>query len=525
MDFYISVALIAVSVGLSVAAASPILKILQLSGYKAKGVFAWWKATKYDTLIRYIALTAFSFIAMIVFVGCFEVYEYVRYCAVAFYIVLAVVFVASCGKTGSNSLKYTGRVKRIIVLVLFLNLIVGAGIAFAAYYSPYCQTLAALFGIFTPFIVMLSCGVLTPFEKLNNRKYIKLAKNKLAEHKPTVIGITGSYGKTTAKNILRAMLSECDSVLATPGSFNTPMGVTKTVNDSYNGERYFIAEMGARYVGDIKELCDIVSPTFGIITAVGDMHIETFKTRENVAKTKFELAEHLPESGYVALNGYNEGSGNLKDRQCRCTVECVGDGNRIYYDGVTVGADGTSFNLYIDGEKHEVSTKLLGAHIPELVCVCAAVADKLNVPHEAIVRGVKKLEPVEHRLCLVPSVNTSVTVIDDAYNSNPMGAKNALQVLSKFGGKKIIVTPGFVELGALEKESNTELGKNIAAVCDYAFLVGSRAEDIKKGAESAGMNVDSIRVFPSRVEAVKALSEITEEKTVLFENDLPDNLK
>ena len=525
MDFYISVALIAVSVGLSVAAALPIIKILQLSGYKGKGVFAWWKATKYDVLIRYIALTAFSFIAMIVYVGCFEFYEYARYCAVAFYIVLAIVFVASCGKSGANSLKYTGRVKRIIVLLLILDLAVGAGIAWAVYYSPYFQTLTAAYGILTPFNAILSTLILTPLEKLINRKYIKLARAKLDEYKPTVIGITGSYGKTTAKNILRAMLSEFGSVLATPGSFNTPMGVCKTINDNYNGEKYFIAELGARYVGDIKELCGIVNPSFGIITAVGDMHIETFKTRENVAKTKFELAESLPEDGFLALNGYNEGSRELKNRQCRCKTILVGENTDVYYDGVTIGCDGTSFDLYIGGEKHAVTTKLLGAHIPELVCVCAALADKLGVPHDKIVCGISKLEPVEHRLCLVPSANNNVTVIDDAYNSNPMGAKNALQVLSKFGGKKIIVTPGFVELGALEKECNTQLGKDIAAVCDYAFLVGSRAEDIKKGATDGGMSGENIRVFSSRVEAVKALTEIAEERTVLFENDLPDNIK
>lgn len=525
MDFYISVGLIAISAGLSVAAGLPILKILQLSGYKAKGVFTWWKATNFDTLIRYIALTAFSFIAMIVYVGCFAVYEYARYCAVAFYVVLAIVFVVSCGKAGSNSVKYTGRIKRMIAADTVLKLAIGAGLAWAAYVSPYCQTLVALFSILSPFTVMLSCIILTPFEKLNNRKYVKLAKSKLEATKPIVIGITGSYGKTTAKNILRAMLAEAGSVLATPSSFNTPMGVCKTVNDSLDGEKYFIAELGARYRGDIKELCDIIKPTVGIITAVGDMHIETFKTRENVAKTKFELAESLGADGFLALNGYNEDCAALKERPCNCEVECVGEGSRIYYDGVTVGKDGTAFDLVIGQDRYKVMTKLLGAHIPQLVCVCAAVADKLGVSREAIVRGVEKLEPVEHRLCLVPSADPAITVIDDAYNSNPTGAKNALEVLSRFDGKKIIITPGFVELGALEKDCNTELGKNIAAVCDHAFLIGSRAADIKKGAKDGGMSEDAIKSFGSRDEAVTALSTVDGEKAVLFENDLPDNIK
>ncbi len=525
MDFYISVGLIAVSAGLSVAVGLPILKILQLSGYKAKGVFSWWKATNYDTLIRYMALAAFSFIAVIVYVGCFAVYEYARYCAAAFYIVLATVFVVTCGRTGGNSVKYTGRVKRIIVLYTVLILAIGAGIACASYFSPYCQTLVALFAALSPFAAMLACIMLTPFERLNNRKYINRAKKKLDDVKPIVIGITGSYGKTTAKNILCAMLEEDGSVLATPGSFNTPMGVCKTINDSLGGEKYFIAELGARQIGDIKELCDIVNPSYGIITAVGDMHIETFKTRENVAKTKFELAESLPADGCLILNGYNEDCAALKERACKCAVECVGGDERIYYDGMTVDKDGTSFDLVIGTERARVSTKLLGAHIPELVCSCAAVADRLGISADKILQGVQKLEPVEHRLCLVPSADPAITVIDDAYNSNPIGAKNALQVLSRFDGKKIIITPGFVELGALEKESNTELGKAVASVCDYAFLVGSRAADIKKGALAAGMNEGCINCFASRDDAVKALEQISGEKAILFENDLPDNIK
>ncbi|MDE7464456.1 MAG: UDP-N-acetylmuramoyl-tripeptide--D-alanyl-D-alanine ligase [Clostridiales bacterium] len=519
MDFYISVGLIAVAALLSCAVSIPILKILQLSGYKATGVISWWKSTGFDTLIRYIALTLFGFIALIVYVSCFATFEYARYCAVALYVILCIVFLFAVNKSGSSAIKYTPRMKRLIAADLVLTLILGAGAAWAAWAHPYCQTVTAALGVFVPFVAIAANAIMSPIEKLNNRKYVRRAKTKLQEKKPIVIGITGSYGKTTAKNILKAMLG--DSVLATPGSFNTPMGVCLTVNNELEDQKYFIAELGARYKGDIKELCDIVSPTYGIITAIGDMHIATLKSREGVANAKYELGENLPENGLLVLNGYNTDCAALKEREALC--EKIVTGEAIAYKDVKIDGNGTTFTLVIDGEEHVVTTSLLGAHVAELTCLCAAVALKLGVAVEQILSAVEGLSPVEHRLQLIKG--GAVTVIDDAYNSNPVGAKNALAVLKCFDSKKIIITPGFVELGAIEKQSNFELGKNIAEVCDYAYLVGSRSDDIKKGALEAGMDESAVQVFGSRDEAVKALEAVTDDKVVLFENDLPDNIK
>lgn len=525
MDYYISVVLIGISAVLSSFAGLPIFKIIQLSGYKASGVTAWWKATSFDTLIRYAALMLFAFVAMIVFVGCFSTFDYARYCAAALYIILATVFICSVVKRKDGAVKFTGRMKRLIAVHIFIMLLLGAGAALATHYSPYCQTLTAAFGILTPFVVFVANFIASPFEKLNNNKYIKRAKVKLAEKRPIVIGITGSYGKTTTKSLLEAMLKTKYSVLATPGSFNTPMGVCMTVNNDLSDQQCFIAEMGARHKGDIKELCDIVSPAYGIITAVGDMHLETFGTRAAVADAKFELAACLPENGLAVFNGKNAPCAELAEREMKCRFESTCADGRVGCDNISIGSNGTTFDLIIDGNKYETTTRLLGLHIPELVCCAAAVALELGVTPEAIVGAVATAEPVEHRLQLVSSPDPLVTVIDDAYNSNPVGARNALEVLGKFDAKKIIITPGFVELGAIEKECNTELGKSIAGVCDYAFLVGSHAEDIKKGAVEAGMVEACVCVYPSRDEAVAALETIAGARVILFENDLPDNIK
>lgn len=522
MDHIIAFILIAVSAAMTPVVTLPILKILQLSGYKAGGVFEWWKATSYNSLIRYIGLTMFAFIAIIVYVGCFSAYEYARYCAVILYVILSAVFIASSFRGKQADVKYTGRLIRLIVAVLIIDLALGVGVAAASYYSPYCQTLVAALGVLSPFVAFAANAIMTPFEKLNNKKYIKRAVIRLNEVKPTVIGITGSYGKTTAKSLLAAMLKDMN-VLATPGSFNTPMGVCKTINESLTDQKYFIAELGARRKGDIKELCDIVSPSVGIITAVGDMHLATFKTRENVASAKFELAEALPKGGLIILNGYNEDAAKLKSRETLCD-KCV-TGEDISYSDLKLDGTGTTFTLAVGEERYTVRTALLGAHIPELVCVCVAAAIRLGVSVERAVECVESAEPVDHRLKLVPSVDPDVTVIDDAYNSNPIGAKNALEVLKSFDGKKVIITPGFVELGALEKGCNETLGRQIADACDRAFLIGSRAADIKSGAVAAGMCEGDISVFASRDEAVEELKTVTGKRVVLFENDLPDNIK
>lgn len=525
MDYYISVVLIGVSAVISSVAGLPIFKILQLSGYKASGVTAWWKATSFDTLVRYAALTLFSFIAMIVFVGCFSAFAYVKYCVAALYIVLAIVFIYSMGKSKDGAAKFTGRMKRLISMHVVLMLILGAGIAWATYYSPYCQTLTAALAIFVPVTVFAANAITSPFERLNNRKYVKRAKAKLVEKKPIVIGITGSYGKTTTKSLLEAMLKTKYDVLATPGNFNTPMGVCMTVNNELREQTCFIAEMGARHSGDIKELCDIVSPKYGIITAVGDMHLETFKSRDAVADAKFELASSIDGDGLVVFNGNNAPCAELDSRDMKCRHLVTNANGRVSCRDIKIDGTGTMFELVIDGKIYEAATRLLGLHIPELVCCAAEIALELGVEPQDIVRTVALAEPVAHRLQILTSPDPSVTVIDDAYNSNPVGARNALEVLGKFDAKKIIITPGFVELGAIEKECNIALGKDIAAVCDYAFLVGSRAEDIKKGAVDGGMVESCITVCKSRDEAVKSLETIAGVRVILFENDLPDNIK
>ena len=520
-EYYLSVILTAVAAALTCFTALPMLKIIQLSGYRARGVVAWWKDSACDVLVRYAALTVFAFITVIIYVGCFGSFAYARYAATALYSVLAIVFIASAGKSGANGVKFTGRAVRLFIVNAVLTLGLGVLVAWANYYSTYCQTLVAGLAILAPFVAVAANAVTCPFEKLNNLRYVKRAKKKLAEKGPIVIGITGSFGKTTAKNMLAAMLGGKYGVLATPGSYNTPMGICKTINDKRGDEEVFIAEMGARYKGDIKELCDIVSPKYGMITAIGDMHIRTLKNRAGVADTKYELGAALPNDGLLVLNGYNPDCAALASRDSRCEKRVTGNSRAAFRD-VKLGADGTRFVLALDGNDVEITASMLGGHIAELACACAEIALELGVSAQDIAAAIRTMQPVPHRLELVPTEGSRV-VIDDGYNSNPVGAKNAVDVLACFEGKKVIITPGFVELGGIEKQCNAELGRQIADVCDYAFLVGAKSGDIKKGAVKADMNEDRIYECKTRDEAVAVMNEniADGDLVILFENDVP----
>ncbi|NLG24199.1 MAG: UDP-N-acetylmuramoyl-tripeptide--D-alanyl-D-alanine ligase, partial [Clostridiales bacterium] len=342
------------------------------------------------------------------------------------------------------------------------------------------------------------------------------------------IGITGSYGKTSAKFILATILSERFDVLATPGSFNTPMGLTRVIREQLEPHhQVFIAEMGARHAGDIRELVELVRPAYGMITSVGPQHLETFGDVATVANTKFELIEGLPQDG-VAFFGAD--GGEIDKLYERATVEKHRAGLSGGYlsmraEAIEVGPFGSRFQL-IDslGNRVACETRLLGRHNIANIALCAALARRLGMEMDQIGRGVGRIEPVEHRLQLIPGAN-GITVIDDAFNANPEGAQAALQVLAAFPGRHLIVTPGMVELGEREEEFNYRFGVQVASCCDIAILVGPRrVGPIQRGALASGMAADRLHVVAGLAEATALLSRIgLPGDVVLFENDLPDN--
>ena len=504
-----------------------IFQIYQLSSYRTKGVFNWFKATRFDYMARYFALAFLSFMGMFVYIGCFGKREYIEYIGAVVFILFAVVFITVTAKERKKTpLKFTPRVIRCTVLDLILNFAIMYGFLRLGRLFPPSYAFTALAMFLVPFVVSLSHIIMLPFEKMNNAGYKRRAEKVLAAHPHLIkIGITGSYGKTSAKNILAKMLEKKYKVAYSPLSYNTPMGLSRVINNDLRPtDEVFIAEMGARNVGDIKELALMIKPNYGLITSVGNQHLETFGSIENIVNTKYELIENLAPNGLAVFNGDGEEVVKMFER-CGISKRLVGregqEGASAYYSDVELSARGTEFNAVIDGRNIKITTKLLGKHIPALMLSCAVVAYSLGVSLDDIASACSEVEPVPHRLQLIDRGET--VVIDDAYNANVKGSKNALEILGKFDGTKIIITPGLVELGVTESAANEELGRAIAENADFAILVGARADAIKKGALSGGMNEEKIFVFKSLDEGVEKLKEVSGKKVVLFENDLPDN--
>jgi UDP-N-acetylmuramoyl-tripeptide--D-alanyl-D-alanine ligase len=328
--------------------------------------------------------------------------------------------------------------------------------------------------------------------------------------------------------ILGTLLSQRYRTLVTPHSYNTPMGVARVIREQMTGrEEVFVAEMGARRRGDITEMCELVSPKYGLVTSVGPQHLETFGTLENVARTKYELIESLPPDGWaffpsdneLCLELYRETPGN------KALFGFDGHGEPLFMTArdVQTTAEGSAFTL-ADGAGNSARcvTRLLGRHNIINILGCAAVAAKLGLSLPEIAAGVARIEPVEHRLQLIPTGN-GVTVIDDAFNASPDGARAALEALAAFPGRKIVVTPGLVELGEAEERENVIFGRRMADVADIVLLVSRNGAAMARGLEENGFSGRIIRV-KNLDEASRELAGITRAgDVVLFENDLPDH--
>lgn len=401
-------------------------------------------------------------------------------------------------------------------------------------YSGPVTTLAVVLlnCIFSWVYVILALLILSPVEKMINRSFYNDAA-RILRYMPdlTVIGITGSYGKTSTKHYLNRILSEEYNVLMTPGSYNTTMGVIRTVRElmkPYNN--VFICEMGAKQKNDIKEICDLVHPHIGIITAVGPMHLESFKTIENVQATKFELIDSLPAGGLAVVNNDFEYCANREVDNVKVLRYGVGDTGFCQYRAVDVKYTSSGTEFVIEGPEGlrlPLVTRLVGeCNISNLVAA-VIVALYLKVPEEKIRYAVAAIEQVEHRLN-VKQTPGGVTIIDDAFNSNPAGSRMAVEVLSQFKeGKRIIVTPGMIELGGRQYDLNKELGENIGKNVDIAIIVGEYNKSaLMDGVKATDFNSENLYTVASFNEAQQLLSTLLKRgDTVLYENDLPDTFK
>ncbi len=495
--------------------------MLQLNSYRPERYIKWCRENEKKVLPgwRFLALIPLAVLMMFGFSD--DTIGIAMLSAASVFTLISAVL--DRPKKAKKPLVYTPRVKRLLVT---------QGVLLAALLTTAWFVNAQITGMIWFLVVLLPVVLVgianlinSPLEKHIANNFTKDAKRILSEMNGlTIIGITGSYGKTSAKNFLATLLSAKYNVLMTPESYNTPMGVVRTVRERLRASHeIFICEMGAKNKGDIKEICDIVHPHHGMITAIGEQHLETFKTIETIIDTKFELIDELPSDGIAFLSTDNEYVAGRVVKNVR-TVS-YGLKNGAGYRAVNIRTDenGTTFTVIApDGETCDYTTRLLGAHTIQNLVGCVAIAHEIGMTLAELKQPIRQMKPVEHRLQLLPN-----GYIDDAYNSNPAGFRSALDVLGSMQDtRRILVTPGMVELGERQEALNEELGSYAATKCDYAVLVGEKqAPPLKKGLLSAGFAEDKIFVAMDLHQGLSFVHSLppVDRQIVLLENDLPDN--
>lgn len=434
-------------------------------------------------------------------------------------------------------LVWTARVKRLygVMAALSAALIAAAVLIFGnsgALDRLFAATVAVT-GLYcaSHMVTLAALALLAPVEKRINRRFTDDARRILRSMPDLkIIGITGSYGKTSTKHYLQRILSESFDTLMTPGSFNTPLGVVRTVREHlkpYN--EVFIVEMGAKNIGDIKEICDIVNPSIGIVTAVGEQHLESFKTIENVQRTKFELIDALPADGLAVVNDDFPFAANRPVDNVEVVRYAIRDtaGATVTARDITYDSRGTSFTIAGPDWEMRLHTHLVGECNISNLMAAVVTARHLGVPDEKIRIAVDHIEQVEHRLNLKRTPG-GITIIDDAFNSNPTGSAMALDVLASMtGGQRIIITPGMIELGDRQEELNRAFGRKIAECADTVIVVGHYNRDaILEGIAEGSMAQERVMMADTFSEAQAMLTSMAKAgDTVLYENDLPDTFK
>ncbi len=512
------------------------LHIFQQSGYKINE-FGSWLRKNWSLYGITVAHAAYNLVLLFLLL-----YLESHLTSTASVIILTIFAAFWFGKVGAyrreevkKPLVFTPRMKRLATAFILLTLplpLYGMNWAFSAgIYFPDIYILGftwIIADLLLPVILMVAAFIVQPLERRIQSGFIKKAKDKLANMPELkIVAITGSYGKTSTKFALKTILQERYNVCATPGSYNTPMGICKVINnDLQASHQILILEMGARYEGNIDELCEIARPDVAVITNIGIAHLETFGSVDAIARTKGSLLKHLKKEGAAVLNADDERVMKLHKYDADTIITAGLQNGDLQAKNITYDSSGCSFRVmdHKSGDSVEVKTTLLGAHNVQNLVQAMAVGKVLGLRLKTMAVALSRMEPVEHRMEL--KNQNGMVVIDDAFNSNPVGARNAIETLSKFeGGRKILITPGMIELGDREDEENRELGRFIGRKdLDKIYLVGDKqTAALREGLEESGYDKNRLVVVDSLFEANRKVREEGKQgDIVLYENDLPD---
>jgi UDP-N-acetylmuramoyl-tripeptide--D-alanyl-D-alanine ligase len=439
-----------------------------------------------------------------------------------------------------KELVLTPRMRRLLGTTAVLALLVVAGACIALVLAPpwLGGVVAAALAVGVTALAMLFLAVANavnaPVEARVRRGFLRKARQRLSAVAPLVIAVAGSYGKTSTKHILAHMLDRYGSTLATPKSFNTLMGVSKTINEDLEPHhRTFVVEMDAYAPGEIASICALVRPRNALITSVGPQHLERFDTMDRIAGALYETVEALPDDGFAVVYAGDERTALLADRAgadgrdvVRYGIDAEGGALDVVAAGVRVTGTGSRFTWRwpAEGLEHDVEVPLLGRHQVLNVSAALATVHRLGLPLQPALDSISSLRPVDHRLQPVVTGN-AITVIDDSYNANPVGVHNGLEVLAELDARsRILVTPGLVELGSVEDDENRRYGEHAARVCDHVIVMEARpSRALRDGLRAGGLADDRIHVVRTLAEATAVIARIAVAgDAVLFANDLPD---
>ncbi|GLS19080.1 hypothetical protein GCM10007874_20970 [Labrys miyagiensis] len=430
-------------------------------------------------------------------------------------------------QTGKKKLAMTQRATRILrvafALVLALGLIgVGFGVA-----PVWVVALVQLI----PFALVAAVKILQPGENRIQQGFWNEAHDKLKRLAPVIVGVTGSYGKTSTKHILGHLLESAGSALITPGSVNTTMGIARIVREQLEPyHRLFVVEMGAYGPGSIERLCRLAPPDIAVVTAVGAAHYERFKSLDTVAKTKFELpAAAIARSGKAIINDavlvFKDAKDFTDAHRASMVLVGNGEGSEAKIHSVIQGKDGLTVSLSYLGKDYTLSAPLYGLHHGGNMAIAFVTALAMGIDPEIAEIAMRSTPQIKHRLEVKRQADGTV-IVDDAYNSNPAGFASALEILPLLvgeGGRRILVTPGMVELGAAHAEEHRKIGTKAAETVDILLAVApDRIRDLVQAYKAAKPDGEVVACASFAAAQTWMGANLQAGDVVLLENDLPD---
>jgi len=518
-------------------------RYFQLEGYETSRYVQWLRRTKRE--YRPFAAGLAAFLAL--FWGSLLNVGFIVYLAVGFGLAVGFLVLQPRDTQVKQPFVRTPRAVRLLAVARLLSIFPPAFYGIMALVnggrgSPDTPLMLAFFGATSGVTAMilahaahpLANVLLFPVEQAVRHKYMRLAKERLQGTGACVICITGSYGKTSTKHYLQHFLSARYNTAMTPKSYNTLMGISRYVNDTFATPMpldYFIAEADAYFVGENASICRLVEPHIGVVVSVGPMHLERLGSMANVATAQYEIIDSLPADGVGVFNGDDPLVREMAERghpQTRLIISQKGaTGATLEAREVVLSADGVRFTLYHTptGESAPLYAPLYGETNITNILLAAAVAHHVGLPLRDIGTRAATLQPADHRLMRRVFPDGTV-ILDDAYSANPVGTKAALEVLNlhRQGAHRIVISSGMFELGAESDTRNEALGEHMAACATDVILIGAKqAAPIRVGALAKGFPAERLHVVATLEDALALYRTIlTPGDTLLMLTDLPD---